>query len=319
MKALAARFVEESSLELHSFLCTPLADKLERGLREVDAADGLDASRRNGRIPPHNIGTSSGTWTIKSPPHKWRYCVLKPHVYGPSEEFAAPVPQPCSDELIRSLQDELFQSNAFRAWLSVVSRLLPMRYTVEGRRFRPGLDYTLATSEEKETRLDVVLGLTPDVANTLQDESEMNGEDESRGWQGGEWGGWEVSLSDIFERIRPDAVVRQCYMAPHDEEDDPAVYRSGSHKKQPPNGNQNGNTSTDESEPDIDGEDVENEADDEDDDSTLLTVQPGYNRLLLVLRDEGVMRFVKYVSAAAPSSRWDVCGEYEIGMVQDDE
>jgi len=52
-----------------------------------------------------------------------------------------------------------------------------------------------------------------------------------------------------------------------------------------------------------------------DEDGTLLTVQPGYNRLLLVLRDEGVMRFVKYVSAAAESSRWDVCGEYEIGMV----
>jgi hypothetical protein len=55
---------------------------------------------------------------------------------------------------------------------------------------------------------------------------------------------------------------------------------------------------------------------DEDDEGTLLAVQPGFNRLLLVLRDEAVMHFVKYVSAAAGGSRWDVCGEYEIGVLQ---
>jgi hypothetical protein len=192
MNALAARFVEESSLELHSFLGAALASRLEKGLHEVDAADGLDKSR-NGQVPPHSAGTSSGAWTIKSPPHKWRYCVLKPHVYGPSEEFISQVSQAPSDELIRSLQDELFPSNAFRAWLSVVSRLLPTGYKVEGRRFRPGLDYTLATSEEKETRLDVVLGLTPDALNCAVRHSEqLNGEDNPSGWQAGEWGGWEV-------------------------------------------------------------------------------------------------------------------------------
>ena len=192
MKALATRFVEESSLELHSFLCTPLANKLQSDLREVDRADGLGEGR-DGQVPPHSAGTSSGAWTIKSPPHKWRYCVLKPHVYGPSEEFTSQIPQAPSVEMIRSLQDELFSSNAFRAWLSVVSRLLPLRYTVEGRRFRPGLDYTLATSEEKEARLDVVLGLTPDVVNDgMCEAEELNGEDDARGWQAGEWGGWEV-------------------------------------------------------------------------------------------------------------------------------
>lgn len=60
-------------------------------------------------------------------------------------------------------------------------------------------------------------------------------------------------------------------------------------------------------------------SDEEDDDATLLTVQPGFNHLLLVLRDEGVMRFVKYVSAAAEGSRWDVCGEYEVGAVEVDD
>ena len=40
---------------------------------------------------------------------------------------------------------------------------------------------------------------------------------------------------------------------------------------------------------------------------------------MLVLRDEGVMRFVKYVSAAAEGSRYDVCGEWQVGQVEEEE
>ena len=111
-------------------------------------------------------------------------------------------------------------------------------------------------------------------------------------------------------------------MAPHEEEDDPAVYRSGpSKKKNGANGRVASSAAaggdTEMRDEGVDGDaDVDGDGDDED--GTLLTVQPGFNRLLLVLRDEGVMRFVKYVSAAAEGSRWDVCGEFEIGMVQED-
>ncbi len=121
-------------------------------------------------------------------------------------------------------------------------------------------------------------------------------------------------------------------MAPHEEEDDPAVYRSGTRRKS--NGASNGDTRA---ENHNDGNQASQSPgqkhasggpsdhmdttgvneEDEGDDGTLLTVQPGFNRLLLVLRDEGVMRFVKYVSAAAEGSRWDVCGEYEIGAVEE--
>lgn len=87
-------------------------------------------------------------------------------------------------------------------------------------------------------------------------------------------------------------------MAAGEGEDDPAVYRSG--KK---NANANDEMKN--------GED-----DSEDEDDTLLTVQPGFNRLLLVLRDAGVLYFVKYVSAKAPGSRWDIFGEWEIGQVE---
>ncbi|KAG2013135.1 nuclear protein [Coprinopsis cinerea AmutBmut pab1-1] len=305
MKALAARFVEESSLELHSFLSNDIAENLETRLRDLDLRDGLGEDRA-GKIPPHNSGIE-GQWELRGPPHKWRYCTLKAREEGAPIQAVTPrAANPSADAIMRSLQDELFTSPAFRAWLSAVTRLIPMRHSVQARRFRPGLDYTLATSEDNEARLDVVLGLTPRVRDPDSDE-ESTGyyrqQPSSRGWQSAEWGGWE------------------CYMAPHNEEDDPAVYRSSVHKKSksqtPANGDaeQTNGVNHDGSD---DDEEMGSEMEEEED-STLLTVQPGFNRLLLVLRDERVMRFVKYVSAAAEGSRWDVCGEYEVGMIQEDD
>ncbi|THG97153.1 hypothetical protein EW026_g4810 [Hermanssonia centrifuga] len=323
MSALASRFVEESSLELHSFLLAPLAERLSTGLAASDARDGVGPNRTK-RVPPHVAGTNSDPntpeipWQVKGPPHKWRYCTLTPKTAGGRSVAVVPRSAETSpDNIVRSLQDELFPSPAFRAWLAKVSSMLPLRWSAEARRFRPGLDYTLATSEESEARLDVVLGLTPEIA--VEDDGDRDarmrrGEvGELMGWQTGEWGGWE------------------CYMAPHEEEDDPAVYRSSSHKKAKAASSpaQNGNTSANGGSPngkngrkqnggDHMDTDESDQSDDEDD-GTLLTVQPGFNRLLLVLRDEKVMRFVKYVSAAAEGSRWDVCGEYEIGMVEEEE
>ncbi|KZT12591.1 nuclear protein [Laetiporus sulphureus 93-53] len=297
MKALASRFVEESSLELHELLCTPLASKLETGLRNEDAADGLGLERPH-PIPPHTVGTA-GAWTIKGPPHKWRYCTLGHERNGAISRADPRWAQSSPDEIVRALQDELFPSPSFRRWLAIISRLLPLRYAVEARRFRPGLDYTLATGETKDARLDVVIGLTPQVKGEKVQDEEEDEEDELPGWQSGEWGGWE------------------CYMAPHEGEGDPAVYGSssgatnakasevGSSRKQSPMGE--GSSPM-----------LEDADEDDEDNGTLLTVQPGFNRLLLVLRDEGVMHFVKYVSAAAQGSRWDVCGEFEIGMIEEE-
>ncbi|KAK0461659.1 Oxoglutarate and iron-dependent oxygenase degradation C-term-domain-containing protein [Desarmillaria tabescens] len=368
MKALASRFVEESSLELHSFLKNDLAEALEPRLRDLDATDGLGPERM-GRVPPHSSGInlpassnptthmphgatngkaplvaeSNSAWTVKGPPHKWRYCTLLPP--SPSAPVTSVTPlsaHPSPSEILRALQDELFPSQALRAWMASVTKLLPLRHNVEARRFRPGLDYTLATSEENEARLDVVLGLTPEALESEDDD--MRGRvgkgrgKELRGWAAGQWGAWE------------------CYMAPHNEEDDPAVYRAGTYKKSavlngtawtvdssgngngstnggsaaatasgngghsPSDGSPNGKHSSPDPIP-MDADEAgppEDEEDDDEEDSTLLTVQPGFNRLLLVLRDERVMRFVKYVSAAADGSRWDVCGEYEVGVVQEE-
>jgi len=82
-----------------------------------------------------------------------------------------------------------------------VSSLLPLQYAVEARRFRPGLDYTLARSEEGEARLDVVLGLTPEV----KVEGKGKGKEEAD-WESSEWGGWEVSSGAAYV-FAPDQLI----------------------------------------------------------------------------------------------------------------
>lgn len=266
ISTMADNFAAESSLQVHKFLRSDLATELETGLRHLDTKDLLGFAREQ-KIPLHiNGATTDSAWTIKGPPHKHRYCVFRDQNAQADGAIA----------ILKRLNNELFPSPAFRTWLALVSSLLPLQYSIETRRFRPGLDYTLATPGDEDVRLNVILSLTPDV----EVQGKGKGKEEAS-WESGEWGGWE------------------CYMAAGEGEDDPAIYRSG--KK---NANANGEMK--------DGED---DSEDEDD-STLLTVQPGFNRLLLVLRDAGVLYFVKYVSAKAPGSRWDIFGEWEIGQVE---
>ena len=188
MQTLASRFIQESSLELHSFLNNQLAAALEYRLRDLDTRDGLGQNRA-GIIPSHTIGATAG-WTVKGPPHRWRYCTLKPPEGGVKMAVSPRAHTPSVDEIMRSLQDELFPSPAFRTWLAIISRLLPLRYAVEARRFRPGLDYTLATSEDKEARLDVILGLVPP-ARGGEKSTVSEAVDES---QLAQMGGWDVGV-----------------------------------------------------------------------------------------------------------------------------
>lgn len=214
----------ESSLQLHKFLAEPIAKKLELGLQECDKRDGLDGGNRKGRIPPHTAGASAEeggneSWTIRGPPHKLRYCALSSGASKSSltsQEAIAllSLPSTTPEQILQVLQNHLFPSEAFRAWLTLIVSLFPLKYTVEARRFRPGLDYTLATSNNEESVLDVVLGLTPEAEETKQkhrekdklsngkgkarakkqDEEEEDEEEEATGWEKGEWGGWEVGF-----------------------------------------------------------------------------------------------------------------------------
>jgi hypothetical protein len=198
-----------------------------------------------------------------------------------------------------------------------------MAHRTEARRFRKGLDYTLAAGEERsgEARLDVWLGATwwadvpvaSDAVEALLEE-----------------GGWE------------------CYLASPEEGEDPAVFQS-KHAKQAAekgngeggsatNGNDEGNGTDGKAEEGGEGQeqefeleinqeesdelspsDFDSDSEDGGDDGPLLIQAVSFNKLLIVLRDPGVMRFVKYLGAGAGGSRWDVGGEWEVGMLEEEE
>ncbi|KAJ2004037.1 putative component of NuA3 histone acetyltransferase complex, partial [Coemansia thaxteri] len=54
-------------------------------------------------------------------------------------------------------------------------------------------------------------------------------------------------------------------------------------------------------------------------DGVLLTTPAAWNTLNVVMREPGVVKFVKYVSASAPGSRWDVSYEYQVPASDDSE
>ncbi|KAL0084625.1 Oxoglutarate and iron-dependent oxygenase degradation C-term-domain-containing protein [Phycomyces blakesleeanus] len=186
---------------------------------------------------------------------------MPPHGSGIHKDWIANGP-PVRQRFLRStstsnlngLQSKL-QSGAFRRWLATVSQLLPIGCRGMTRRFRPGHDYTLATAHSKGSVLDITLCLATCPTESAAEQ-----------WESGEYGGYE------------------CYMAPHEGQDDPAIYKASS-----------------------------------EDDGALLTMPAGWNEMAIVLRDEGVLRFVKYISARAPGARWDIAMEYEIDQEEEEE
>ncbi|WVQ72339.1 hypothetical protein IAR50_001890 [Cryptococcus sp. DSM 104548] len=311
LERLSGQFVEASEIVLHNFLQPELAAKLKA---ETEGVDKRDYSPLKTLLTPQETGEGDG-WAIQGPSSKHRYVSL--------------TDSSTSTPIFQSIHNVLFPSQAFRAWLSVVSSLAPTGHRNEARRFRKGLDYTLANGEGREgdARLDVSLGATwwADVPAGSDEEDTLI-----------EHGGWEA------------------YLAAPDEDEDPAVYQSSMAKKpkhehqQEENGareaasapekqaapqTNGGGSSKAHGGPSISmgGQELEFDPDQfspsdfdsdsehgEEDDGPLLTQPVAFNKLLLVLRDPGVMKFVKYLGANAPGSRWDVQGEYEVGVLEEE-
>ncbi|TXT10632.1 hypothetical protein VHUM_02137 [Vanrija humicola] len=308
LEKLGGQFVEASEIVLHNFLHPELAAKIKAETAAADKRDFGDSKL----IPGQGAGEGDG-WEIQGPSSKHRYLSLK------SESKSTPA--------LQSVLKELLPSEAFRAWLSVVSSLAPVGHRAEARRFRRGLDYTLANGEDREgeVRLDAFLGLTwwADVAPGSDEEDALL-----------ELGGWE------------------CYLASPDESEDPETYQSGYAKQASKATSEEKGEAEPEDEAEAEGEaegktedapsgpsismggvelefdpdqfspsdfDSDEEEAGDDDEGPLLTLGTSFNKLLLVLRDPGVMRFVKYLSAGAPGSRWDVGGEWEVGVLEEED
>ncbi|KAI8333526.1 Oxoglutarate and iron-dependent oxygenase degradation C-term-domain-containing protein [Chlamydoabsidia padenii] len=228
LQDLAEQFLDSSSLQLQNILQPSVYNALVAAAHEMDEKDNYF----NSGLPPHGSGVR-GPWQVQGSPVSQRFLRLSTDKTTMDE----------SSQLFGQLQQRL-ESTAFRHWLALVSKLTLKSYRGMVRRFRPGLDYTLASipiADENNGLLDVTFSLV-----SVDDPC----------WETGDVGGY------------------LCYMA-SDDNDDASIYRSA------------------------------------DQDGALLTLPCSGNELSIVLRDEGVMQFVKYVSAGAMGSRWDMALEFE--------
>ncbi|KAH8554326.1 Oxoglutarate and iron-dependent oxygenase degradation C-term-domain-containing protein [Umbelopsis sp. PMI_123] len=240
LSQISDKFVEDSVIQCKDFIKAEFAQQIENATLKEDEEQGFGKEE----MMPHGTGVGNG-WEVHGPPHKHRYLVTTSDTKPDGQS---------SVNLLHKLE-KVFATQSFRRWLAVVTQLVVKGYRGGARRFRPGLDYTLATMNTRgQAILDVTLGLT----STKDKQAAAK-------WEGDEFGGYE------------------CYMAPHDDEEDPSTYKAA------------------------------------DEDGALLTLSAADNTLSIVLRDEGVMRFIKYVSARAPGSRWDISLEYDLPEDQNDE
>ena len=266
---IRAKMEEDSSVQLKEFLIPERAAAIRAATRVEDSGGALG----DGRVPNRAAGIGGG-WRAVGPTHKQRYLAYDP---GAGADDAAGRPgkdKPGKDKpgkakgkgesagaILHAIREELFASEPFARLLAAMTNLRPTAFKGEVRRFRPGLDYTVAHHGilTVDPRLDATLCVVDD-----------EGDIKSSAWDFGECGGFE------------------CYIAADEEGDAADAATAAVYKAQ--------------------GEDDEDE---------LLSVSASFNTLSLVHRDEGLMRFVKYVSHLAPSSRWDVAMQYTVEGIDD--
>ncbi len=301
---LSSSFEEDSLLQLDRFLCDRFAKVLRDFVSKHDSLSPNDDSDGNG----------CRVWKTARPPHKHRFLFHQ----IPREDYRRPAMGSPSENLpITSLMTHLFPSTAFRKWLSIITGLNiegDASFDLLARRFRRGKDYALASGYEGENpRLEFSLGCTSSAGwesgQTNHDEGDIKGDDASTL----ENGDAEAVESKIAKRIGNDDEENhievggdEVYMAGEDDDDPKSEFETGATARN--------NTTTTTTTPHT-GAAKSDPAiyKDEADDAILLTDPPAWNRFSVVLRDQGTLRFVKYVSKAAEGDRWDVKGVVGLG------
>ena len=250
IKQIRKAFIKDSSIQLAEFLHQELASKISLLTVVTDADQKLGLARAP---PGYDVGAGGG-WRAVGPAHKRRYLAFAPQ----SSDNTGKSSFNEAGLMLQSVQEGLLRSAAFSRYLKRITTLEPSAFRDEIRRFRPGLDYTVAHygGMTDIPRLDATLCFVDDQGDYFSDI-----------WESGDAGGFECYIeAEGAEGETPEAAE---------------VYRSSDDK-------------------------------DGDEEGSLLSVSPANNVISLVLRDQGIMRFVKYVGCSAPGSRWDIAVEYEI-------
>ncbi|KAF9870012.1 pkhd-type hydroxylase tpa1 [Colletotrichum karsti] len=215
-------------------------------------------------------------WRVARPPHKHRFLYQQPA--GADELRSSKEENPLTE-----LLDHLLPSRQFREWLQMATGVVVENHEFLARRFRHGKDYTLATGHTGKPRLEFNLGITPSKGWGDDDDEEEKPEAEeeekpsgkSKKGKKGKKAKAEPEPEPEDEDEPVEVGGHEVYMAGDDgeEDEDAAIYKSSG-----------------------------------DDDNILFFQAAAWNKLTLVLRDSGTLRFVKYVGRAAKGDRWDISG-----------
>ncbi|KAI0966329.1 Oxoglutarate and iron-dependent oxygenase degradation C-term-domain-containing protein [Xylaria arbuscula] len=303
---VSEHFGESSSITLPNLLGKKFAARLRTYVMAQEKAS-KDLPEDSAKLEKET------SWRVAKPPHKHRY------LYSQSSSVSKDKSKK-SDEgkgknkkekeegdesPIRELLDEFLSSRQFQQWLEMATGCTIESHDFLARRFRRGKDYTLATGHEGKPRLELNLGITPTKGWGDDDEDNDDGAEESpetsnsktsnkkkaKKTHDGKGKGKSIGEKSEVEGEEENAGEvggHEVYMAGDEDRegdnDDAAIYKSA------------GN----------------------DDDNILFFQAAAWNRLSLVLRDSGALRFVKYVSRRAKGDRWDISGTIEVEEEDDD-
>lgn len=284
LEQISEHFENTSSISLPQILSKKFSERLENYIREQEKAG----------LPKNSKEIEKSTqWKVAKPPHKHAYLYQNP---TKADELRTSQEESPITELI----DNFLPSRPFRNWLTMATGCTIEAHDIIARRFRRGNDYTLATGHEGNARLELNLGITPTYGWGDPDEVDETAEDEDEG---------------------------------DDDEEEPEADPKGKGKgkakatpKEKPEKKKNSASKSTEKEDaeDVGGHEVYMAGDDEadedaavykssnDEDNILFHQSAAWNKLTLVLRDAGILKFVKYVSRKAPGDRWDISGVYDI-------
>eukprot|EP00405_Crypthecodinium_cohnii_P014174 CAMPEP_0206445178 /NCGR_PEP_ID=MMETSP0324_2-20121206/15348_1 /ASSEMBLY_ACC=CAM_ASM_000836 /TAXON_ID=2866 /ORGANISM="Crypthecodinium cohnii, Strain Seligo" /LENGTH=656 /DNA_ID=CAMNT_0053913333 /DNA_START=179 /DNA_END=2150 /DNA_ORIENTATION=+ len=169
LSSVAERFAGDSYALLSDFLKPEVFAALAEEADAVDAADALRLEDPEAPVPDYATGAKDG-WTVIGPPHLRRYLRFE----GTAEANASPHAKLGAS--LAKLRKELFASSPFRKWLKAATGLEPKTEgRAEVRRFRPGMDYTVAAQADHIAEgfadLDVSLMIvSPKVAEEFSNE-----------------------------------------------------------------------------------------------------------------------------------------------------
>ncbi len=291
---VADHFEEEFSITLPDILHPKFADNLRKYVESQEAKP----------LPEGSEEIEKGAWKVARPPHKHRYLYLQP---GQETREASP---------LKELLEVFLPSKQFRLWLQMATRSTVESHDLLARRFRHGKDYTLATGHDGKPRLEVNIGLTPtqgwgdveddddDASSEASSEAEeshsrKNGKKAASKGKGKDTNGkGKAHAADTKAKGKGKAIDKD--VEPEDEDQEVGgheVYMAGD---------------------DDSNEDAAIYRSSAEEDNILFFQAAAWNKMSIVLRDSGTLRFVKYVSASAKGDRWDVSGTFEIAE-QDEE